>query len=149
MMNTYWIKHKSKINKIKLLCLLFLNILLFAYCSKDKSNIDVSVIENQAAIKFENDVLNFHTIRSGEKVTGSFKFKNVGDNDLVIGDVSANCGCTVADYPKKAIKPGEEGMISVTYDSKGTSGIRIEKLVTVSSNTNPSRTVLKVIADVE
>ena len=122
--------------------------LLFS-CSKNKENIDVDVIENQAAIKFENDVLNFHTIRSGEKVTGSFKFKNVGDHDLVIGDVAANCGCTVADYPKQAIKPGEEGLISVTYDSKGTHGMRVEKYVTVSSNTNPSRTNLKIVADVD
>lgn len=122
--------------------------LLFS-CSKNKENIDVSVIENQAAIKFESDVLNFHTIRSGEKVTGSFKFKNVGDHDLVIGDVAANCGCTVADYPKQAIKPGEEGLISVTYDSKGTHGMRVEKYVTVSSNTNPSRTNLKIIAEVD
>jgi len=147
-MNICWIR-KNKNMRIKF-CLLFcLATIFFIACNKNKDAIDVSVIENQAAIKFENDVLNFHTIRSGEKVTGSFKFINVGDNDLVIGDVSANCGCTVASYPKEAIKPGEQGMISVTYDSKGTSGMRIEKTVTVSSNTNPSRTVLKVVANVE
>ncbi|MBR1769988.1 MAG: DUF1573 domain-containing protein [Bacteroidales bacterium] len=123
--------------------------LLFFSCSEKEKGVDVSVIEEQAAIKFENDVLNFHTIRSGEKVTGSFKFKNVGKHDLVIGDVSANCGCTVADYPKEAIKPGKEGLISVSYDSKGVQGMRIEKYVTVSSNTTPSRTTLKVVAEVE
>lgn len=149
MMNICWNNRKNKSNRIASFLIICLGVLLFVGCNKNKNNIDVSVIENQAAIKFENDVLNFHTIRSGEKVTGSFKFKNIGDNDLVIGDVSANCGCTVADYPRNAIKPGEEGMISVTYDSKGTSGIRIEKLVTVSSNTTPSRTVLKIIAEVE
>ncbi len=133
----------------KSLFIILLGCFLLLSCSKNKEEIDVSVVENQAAIKFENDVLNFHTIRSGEKVTGSFKFKNVGDHDLVIGDVAANCGCTVADYPKQAIKPGEEGLISVTYDSKGTHGMRVEKYVTVSSNTNPSRTNLKIIAEVD
>lgn len=139
----------QRINRIKYLSVVFFACVLLFSCSKNNEQMDVSVIKNQAAIKFENDILDFHTIRSGEKVTGSFKFKNVGDHDLVIGDVAANCGCTVADYPKQAIKPGEEGMISVTYDSKGTHGMRIEKYVTVSSNTNPSRTNLKIIAEVD
>ena len=67
----------------------------------------------------------------------------------MISDVSANCGCTIADYPHQAIKPGEEGMISVTYDSQGARGMRIEKKVTVLANTNPDRTVLTIVADVQ
>lgn len=131
------------------IAVLFIVATIFTSCNNKDKTIDVSVIENNSTIQFESDVLNFHTIRSGEKVTGSFKFKNTGENDLVIGDVSANCGCTVADYPREAIKPGKEGTISVTYDSKGTQGIRVEKLITVSSNTNPPRTVLKIVADVD
>lgn len=116
---------------------------------KDKDDINISVVKNQAAIRFEKDIIDFKQLNAGEKVTGSFKFKNVGDHDLVISDVSANCGCTIADYPHEAIKPGDEGMISVTYDSQGAKGMRIQKLVTVLSNTNPPRTVLKIVADVE
>ncbi len=124
--------------------------MVFVSCgNKNKDNINLDVVENHATIKFENDVLDFHSITDGEKVTGSFRFKNTGKTDLVISDVSANCGCTVADYPHGAIKPGEEGAISVTYDSKGSRGMKIQKLVTVLSNTNPSRTVLKIVADVK
>lgn len=139
-------------NRYKIISILSIAVLsfMFAACSnKDKDNIDISVVENQAAIKFENDILNFHSINEGEKVTGSFKFKNVGDHDLVISDVQVNCGCTVADYPHNAIKPGKEGLISVSYDSKGAKGMRIEKNVTVYSNTKPSATVLKIVAEVE
>ncbi|MCQ2326333.1 MAG: DUF1573 domain-containing protein [Bacteroidales bacterium] len=139
-------------NRYKIISILSIAVLSFilASCSnKDKDNIDISVVENQAAIKFENDILNFHSINEGEKVTGSFKFKNVGDHDLVISDVQVNCGCTVADYPHNAIKPGKEGLISVSYDSKGAKGMRIEKNVTVYSNTKPSATVLKIVAEVE
>ncbi|MBR1774106.1 MAG: DUF1573 domain-containing protein [Bacteroidales bacterium] len=122
---------------------------VFSSCNnKNSEDINLNVVENQAAIKFDNDVLDFHTINDGEKVTGSFKFKNTGKYDLVISDVSANCGCTVADYPHGAVKPGEEGLISVTYDSKGSRGMKVQKLVTVLSNTNPPRTVLKIMADV-
>ena len=136
--------------KIILLTGIFLVVFTVMACNKsDKSDINVSVIENKAAIKFENDVLDFHTLNDGEKVTGSFKFKNTGSHDLVISDVSANCGCTVADYPRNAIKPGGEGIISVTYDSKGSRGIRVQKLITVLANTTPSKTILKIVADVQ
>lgn len=138
-------KHKI----ISILSIVVLSFMLVSCSNKDKDNIDVSVVENQAAIKFENDILNFHSINEGEKVTGSFKFKNVGDHDLVISDVQVNCGCTVADYPHNAIKPGKEGLISVSYDSKGAKGMRVEKNVTVYSNTKPSATVLKIVAEVE
>ena len=142
-------KMNKNVKKI-LFSLFVVSALSFVSCgNKGKDNIDISVVEKQATIKFENDILNLHTIKDGERVTGSFKFKNVGKNDLVISDVQVNCGCTVADYPKEAIKPGGTGMISVTYDSKGARGMRIEKNVTVYSNTKPSATVLKIVADVE
>ncbi|MBP3254073.1 MAG: DUF1573 domain-containing protein [Bacteroidales bacterium] len=125
-------------------------VLFFTSCSKKAADdLDVSLIGKSAVIKFDNDVLDFHTINEGEKVTGSFKFKNTGKNDLIISEVSANCGCTVADYPHNAVKPGETGMISVTYDSKGSQGMRIEKMITVLANTEPSRTVLKITATVQ
>ena len=54
----------------------------------------------------------------------------------------------VADYPRGEIAPGESGMISVSYDSDGSSGMRITKQVTVNSNTKPAKTNLRIIADV-
>ncbi|MDR0789972.1 MAG: DUF1573 domain-containing protein [Bacteroidales bacterium] len=123
--------------------------LVFVACKKEaKSDIDASIVENSAAIKFERDAIDFKDLTNGELVTGSFKFSNVGKYDLIISEVTTSCGCTVADYPKEAIKPGGEGMITVTYDSKGYSGKRITKEVTVISNTDPSTTKLHIFADV-
>ena len=134
--------------KILIISLIIISILACTR-GKNKDDININVVENQAAIKFDKDIIDFKQLNAGEKVTGSFKFKNIGDHDLVISDVSANCGCTIADYPHQAIKPGEEGMISVTYDSQGARGMRIEKKVTVLANTNPDRTVLTIVADVQ
>src|ERR1035437_6476486 len=58
-------------------------------------------------MKFEEDVFDFGTITQGEKVTHDFKFKNVGEKNLVIANASADCGCTVAEVPKSSIPPGE------------------------------------------
>ncbi|MDR1725965.1 MAG: DUF1573 domain-containing protein [Bacteroidales bacterium] len=124
-------------------------LLLTVSCKKnDRNDIDASIIENTAKIKFERDAIDFKNLNNGEVVTGSFKFKNVGKYDLLISEVTTSCGCTVADYPKDPVKSGEEGLITITYDSKGYSGKRISKEITVVTNTEPSITKLHIYADV-
>lgn len=132
------------------LIVLLVNFVFLASCSKSESEqkIDSSVIENMTVIKFEKTELDFHLVEEGEVVQGSFVFTNEGKYPLVIYDVNTSCGCTVADYPKGEIAPGEQGTISVKYDSEGSSGMRISKEVTVNANTTPAKTKLRIIADV-
>ena len=70
----------------------------------------------------------FGDIPSNTKVSHDFRLKNVGDADLVITQVHASCGCTVPEFagrkldkdgkldPPLTLKPGEEEILSVTYD---------------------------------
>jgi hypothetical protein len=132
------------------LIVLLVNFVFLSSCSKSEGEqkIDSSVIENMTIIKFEKKELDFHLVEEGEVVQGSFVFTNEGKYPLVIYDVNTSCGCTVADYPKGEIAPGEQGTISVKYDSEGSSGMRISKEVTVNANTTPAKTKLRIIADV-
>jgi hypothetical protein len=132
------------------LIVLLVNFVFLSSCSKSEGEqkIDSSVIENMTVIKFEKKELDFHLVEEGEVVQGSFVFTNEGKYPLVIYDVNTSCGCTVADYPKGEIAPGEQGTISVKYDSEGSSGMRISKEVTVNANTTPAKTKLRIIADV-
>src|SRR5688572_23076923 len=50
----------------------------------------------------------------GEEVKASFKVKNIGDYPLILAEVKGSCTCTVADYPKEPIAPGETGVIKAT-----------------------------------
>jgi len=84
----------------------------------------------------------------GEKVSYSFKFNNVGKEDLVITSVSTTCGCTVTDFPKDPVKPGEGGTIEVTFNSSGKSGKQV-KVITVATNANPSESQLTIKANVK
>lgn len=119
------------------------------YSSKGKKDeITASLIENATVIKFEKDFIDFGKLTEGEIATCSFKFKNVGKSDLIISSVTANCGCTVADYPREPIAQGKEGQITVRYDSEGSAGIRIQKEISVLANTSPSTTKLRIAADV-
>lgn len=96
-------------------------------------------------VKTEHD---FGTIKEGQKVFWNFRFKNTGSADLILNRVKADCGCTVPEYPKTPIAPGEEGKIKVTFDSKGRMGMQA-KNVTVLSNSERSTIVLTITALVE
>ena len=106
---------------------------------------DSSNQTNQAkpAITFEEDKHNFGIIKEGDFAEYSFKFNNTGNGDLLIANATASCGCTVPEYPKGIIKPGEEGFIKVKFDSKGKVGM-FEKTITITCNTEVRETVLTI-----
>ena len=60
-------------------------------------------------IKFTEEVFDFGRITQGEKVSHAFTFKNTGTKNLIISGASGSCGCTVPEWPKEPIKPGQEG----------------------------------------
>ena len=88
----------------------------------------------EADIKFEKTSHNFGTFQESEKVTCTFKFTNTGDNLLVIHQAIASCGCTVPQYPKEPIKPGESGEIVVTYNGAGKFPGHFRKSITIRTN---------------
>ena len=141
--------------------LLLLSLLLAAACADTQKNgdIDVDLINNpnsaqgydQSArvpkITFDSDLHDFGRITAGESISYSFHFRNTGDADLVLSCCSATCGCTVADYPRGRIAPGKEGYVTVTFNSQGKTGQQYQE-VTVTSNAQPGRNILKITAQV-
>ncbi len=95
----------------------------------------------------ENAIYEFGEIDQGQKVSYKFKFKNTGKTPLIITEATATCGCTVPEYPKTPIKPGEEGVISVIFDSAGKMGLQ-DKVVTISSNANPKFEELHLVGNI-
>lgn len=106
------------------------------------------LIEDAAKFKFEKEIFDFGVIQEGESVQTSFKFKNVGKTPLIITDATATCGCTVPEYPKTPIKPGEEGTITVVFNSQGKLGMQ-DKVVTITSNANPAAEGLHLVGEVK
>lgn len=102
---------------------------------------------NMPVIQFDKTLHDFGRVLAGEKISYSFKFRNTGKSDLLIAKVSASCGCTVPEWPKTPIAPGEEGYITVTFNTSGRKGVQ-HKSITVLANTNPNTTVLNIKAEV-
>lgn len=104
--------------------------------------------EGIAEIKFEKTVYDFGSFsESSPKVTCKFKFTNAGDGPLVIHQAIASCGCTVPEYPKEPIKPGEGGEITVTYNGAGKFPGKFQKTITLRTNGKVEITRLVVKGD--
>ncbi|MBO9151422.1 DUF1573 domain-containing protein [Chitinophaga sp. GCM10012297] len=87
---------------------------------------------------FEKESHNFGNVTEGEVVEYSFKFTNTGNRDLLITKAEASCGCTVPEWPKEPLKPGESGFMKVKFDSKGRPEGYTEKELYIQANTNPA-----------
>ena len=61
------------------------------------------------------------TVAKGQVIETTFLVKNNGGSDLVISDARPGCGCTVASFDK-LIKPGAEGKVMTSVDTKSFSG---------------------------
>ncbi|MEL6142521.1 MAG: DUF1573 domain-containing protein, partial [Bacteroidota bacterium] len=90
---------------------------------------------------------NFGTVKAGELINRDFSFVNTGKVPLLITDARSTCGCTVADWPKDAVQPGERGNISVVFDTKNKKGNQ-NKAITITANTFPAATKLRVLGTV-
>lgn len=138
-------------------------LLLMASCGNKRSDdgtTDMQVLRNpnsaqgyddkakMPAITFDSDIHDFGRLIAGENIKYSFKFTNTGNADLIISGCDASCGCTIADYPRGHIAPGESGYVTVSFQSAGMSGKQMKE-VTVVSNTQPARTRLRIVAEVK
>lgn len=91
--------------------------------------------KKQPEITFEKTTINLGTFSQDDPIrTCVFKFTNTGKKKLVITDVHASCGCTVAEYPKDYIAPGATGEIKVTYNGKGKLPGRFKKNIQIFTN---------------
>jgi hypothetical protein len=91
--------------------------------------------ENYAEIKFDTLRHNFGKFSKNDPIVKcSFKFKNTGTAPLVIHQAFASCGCTVPTYTKEPIKPGETGVIDVTYNGTDKFPGHFQKTITIRSN---------------
>ena len=83
-------------------------------------------------MKFKESTYNFGSVTDGEKVEHTYKFKNTGNDPLIISNAQGSCGCTVPQWPKEPIAPGKSGEIKVVFDSKGKVG-KQNKTVTITA----------------
>ena len=87
-------------------------------------------------IEIGQETRDMGTVPKGQVVEAEFVVHNAGGSDLIITDARPSCGCTVSSFDK-LIKPGADGKVKASVDTKSFSG-PISKSVLVVSN-DPER----------
>jgi hypothetical protein len=102
---------------------------------------------------FDNAIFNwlettfdFGKIKQNKPVTHEFDFVNKGTSPLIISSVKASCGCTVAEYSKDPIAPGQQGFVKATYNAAHAGAFT--KTVTINANTDNAAVVLTIKGEV-
>lgn len=107
------------------------------------SAFSVSIAQNTGAvIKFAKEVHDYGTIDQGTDGGAEFIFANEGKEPLVITNAAGSCGCTVPEWPKEPLAPGQKASIKVMYDTKRVGNF--QKTVTVTSNGSEAPIVLTI-----
>jgi hypothetical protein len=97
--------------------------------------------------KFDKLDHDYGTIAKGAEPYCEFRLTNTGKTPLVIASAVGSCGCTVPEYPKEPIAPGQTVIIKVRYDTQRIG--HFEKQVTVTFAGIAQPTYLKIHGTVE
>ena len=122
-----------------------------AYEKVQTKNVEVAA-ERDAVISLGSPIIewdktehDFGTLNQGDKAETTFTLTNVGKGDLVITKAVGSCGCTIPDYPKEAVKPGESAGIKVIYNSTGKKN-KTTNTVTLTTNTEKGNEIVRIKA---
>ena len=103
--------------------------------------------EQKGEITFTALEHNYGTIEYDANGTCVFEFTNTGKVVLTLSNVQASCGCTVPEWSKEPIKPGDKGKITVKYNTKNVGNF--QKSISVFSNATTSPVVLTIKGEVK
>lgn len=107
--------------------------------SAEESRKSLADTANYTTIQWlDSTTQNLGKVKEGQVVEVRFRFKNIGDKNLIIENVSASCGCTVPETPDRPFAPGEEGVIKAKFDSNRRLGVN-DKNVFVKANTKTTQ----------
>jgi hypothetical protein len=130
------------INKIRGLVILLT--FVFSVLAANANNIEAAANDS---IVFETLEYDYGTIKKGSEGICEFVFTNKGGAPLILNNVRASCGCTVPQWTREPVAPGEKGVIKVKYNTNITGAFN--KSVIVISNAANRMVTLVIKGKVE
>ena len=100
-------------------------------------------------IQFDEEEYDFGVVGTGDERTHVFRFRNEGDEDLIIKNVRSTCGCTTALLTEKVVPPGGAGEIEVTYRAGDTTREERPAIYVRSNDPDEATAIIRVIAMVQ
>lgn len=102
--------------------------------------------KSNAKMTFESMVVDYGTVAQNSEPLRLIKFTNTGTDPLIIKNARGSCGCTVPNWPKDPIMPGQSSSIEVRYDTNRIG--KINKSITITTNEGDEPHVIQVIGEI-
>ena len=110
-------------------------------------SVQTSSTNTLTEVSIDNVVMDLGRFPMSEKQECSFVLTNMGNNLLVIQDITTSCGCTKVEYSKEPIRPGGTLKVKVIYEAEQRE--YVNKSVKVYCNTKDSPVRLTVKGEAE
>lgn len=107
-----------------------------AFAQESKQQAPPAVKVDGPVLTLETSTHDFGNITQGDVVERVFKFKNTGNQPLIITNIQTSCGCTVPVWPRDPVMPGGSGEIKVGFNSAGKMNKQTKTLPILSNSVN-------------
>ena len=94
---------------------------------------------NAGKVAWGGQQINTGKVPFGQPVVREFEVKNVSSENLMILQVKSGCYCTVPEWSKEPVAPGQSTKIKVTYDGQREGDFY--RIVTVLTNFDTNQSV--------
>lgn len=102
---------------VKLIALFACGACFMSFTTLPVKNMITNVAAKVTFVKWKTESADLGKIPQGKPATITFEFTNTGKDVVIISNVQASCGCTVADYPKEPIAAGKTAKVTATYNA--------------------------------
>ncbi len=91
--------------------------------------------KNEGKVEWKPMQIEAGDVPYGVPVERFYEVKNISNENLIILNVKSGCHCTVVDWTKDPIPPGQSGKIKITYDALKEG--EFYKIIAITTNFDP------------
>ena len=126
----------------------YLILILSAFVTTPVLSENANEDERYPEITFDKTTIDFGLFdRAHGDKTCWFVFTNTGNKELQILSAGSSCGCTVPEFPKTAILPGQKDSIKVTYSGSTRRVGVVKKTISLTTNCKVNSTYLYIMGE--
>ena len=126
----------------------YLILILSAFVAMPVLSENANEDEKYPEITFDKTTIDFGLFdRAHGDKTCWFVFTNTGNKELQILSAGSSCGCTVPEFPKTAILPGQKDSIKVTYSGSTRRVGVVKKTISLTTNCKVNSTYLYIMGE--
>lgn len=105
-------------------------------------------LQQAPRLVFDKTQVDLGDVNENQKASTQFQLSNLGNSELIIKDIKANCACISLMIERKVIQPNENVILNVVFDATNRRGNQFKNLTIFSNDPEAPSQMLKMKAQV-